>query len=170
VQSWHRAPAIVRERQPLYALWPQGLQPIDDADVRPARDDEVAVVAEGSAQMILGELGYDPRAARSTFLAGVRQAIEQGLWWVWEVDGEVRFQCNVGARTPLTAQIQGVWTPPRLRGHGYATGGLAAISRRLLETYPTVSLYVNDFNAGAIALYDRIGFARVGELATYLFS
>ena len=136
VKSWHRPPAIVRERQPLYALWPQGLQPIDDVDVRLARDDETAIVAEGSARMILGELGYDPRAARSTFLAGVRQSIGQGLWWVWEVDGAVRFQCNVGAITPLTAQIQGVWTPPHLRGLGYATQGLAAISRRLLENLP----------------------------------
>jgi uncharacterized protein len=65
--------------------------------------------------------------------------------------------------------VQGVWTPPALRGHGYATRALAATTRRLLATTPTVSLYVNDFNTAAIALYDRIGFTRVGELATYLF-
>jgi hypothetical protein len=39
----------------------------------------------------------------------------------------------------------------------------------LLASNPTVSLYVNDFNTEAIALYERIGFTRVGELATYLF-
>jgi hypothetical protein len=88
---------------------------------------------------------------------------------VWIVDDVLRFQCNVGARTPVTAQVQGVWTPEHLRGNGYATLGLAAISRRLLETTPTVSLYVNDFNADALALYDRVGYSRVGELATYLF-
>jgi predicted GNAT family acetyltransferase len=85
------------------------------------------------------------------------------------VDNELRFQCNVGAHTPVTAQIQGVWTPKALRGRGYATLGLANISRRLLDENPTVSLYVNDFNTAAIALYDRIGYTRVGELATYLF-
>jgi predicted GNAT family acetyltransferase len=88
---------------------------------------------------------------------------------VWIVNNELRFQCNVGARTPVTTQIQGVWTPQALRGRGYATRALAATARKLLETNPTVSLYVNDFNTGAIALYDRIGFTRVGELATYLF-
>jgi hypothetical protein len=119
--------------------------------------------------MSVGELGYDPRAQRSTFVAGVRRAIELGCWWVWIVEGELRFQCNIGARTPVTAQIQGVWTPAALRGRGYATLALAATARRLLETNPTVSLYVNDFNSEAIALYDRIGFTRVGELATYLF-
>ena len=126
-------------------------------------------MAEHSARMILGELGYDPRAQRSTFIAGVRRAIELGSWWVWIVDNELRFQCNIGARTPVTAQIQGVWTPPGLRGRGHATNALATTASRLLASNPTVSLYVNDFNSAAIALYDRIGFTRVGELATYLF-
>ena len=169
VKTWHRAPVLVRERQPLYALWPQGLGAFDDVDVRLARSDETELVAEHSAHMIVGELGYDPRAQRSTFVAGVRHAIEQGCWWVWIVDNELRFQCNIGARTPVTAQIQGVWTPKALRGRGYATLGLAATARRLLADNPTVSLYVNDFNVNAIALYDRIGFTRIGELATYLF-
>jgi hypothetical protein len=169
VKSWHRAPVLVRERQPIYALWPQTIESVDDVEVRLARLDETDLVAEHSARMIVGELGYDPRAQRATFLAGVRWAIEQRTWWVWIVEGELRFQCNIGAATPVTAQIQGVWTPEAARGRGYATLALASISRRLLERYPTVSLYVNDFNSGAIALYDRVGYARVGELATYLF-
>jgi len=169
VKTWHRAPLLVRERQPLYALWPQGLAEFEAADVRQARSDETELVAEHSARMILGELGYDPRAQRSTFVAGVRHAIELGCWWVWIVEGELRFQCNIGARTPVTAQIQGVWTPPNLRGKGYATRALAATARHLLGSNPTVSLYVNDFNAEALKLYDRIGFTRVGELSTYLF-
>jgi len=44
------------------------------------------------------------------------------------------------------------------------------VSRALLETNPTLSLYVNDFNTTAIALYERIGYQRVGELTTYIFS
>lgn len=170
VRTWHRPPAIVRARQPVYALWPQALVALEDVDVRLARPDEAALVAEHSASMIVGELGYDPREQRATFVAGVRRAIELGWWWVWIVDGALRFQCNVGARTPVTTQLQGVWAPPAMRGHGYATLGLAAMARRMLATNPTLSLYVNDFNTHAIALYDRVGFVRVGELSTYLFS
>jgi RimJ/RimL family protein N-acetyltransferase len=169
LQAWYRAPSLVRERQPLYVLGPEGLAALDDVAVRRARVDEAPLIAEHSAQMILGELGYDPRQQRMTFTAGVRRAIELGLWWVWIDGGELRFQCNVGAQTPLTAQLQGVWTPPALRGRGYATRGLAAIARRMLADVPTTSLYVNDFNRDAIALYERVGFERVGELTTYLF-
>lgn len=169
VRGWYVAPAIVREAQPLYALTPGALSDLPDVDVRQARVDEAELVAEHSAQMILGELGYDPRANRATFTASVRRAIARGLWWLWVVDGELRFQCNVGPHTAATAQIQGVWTPPDRRGHGYASLALAAIARRLLRSEATLSLYVNDFNAPALAVYERVGFTRVGTLATYLF-
>jgi predicted GNAT family acetyltransferase len=34
---------------------------------------------------------------------------------------------------------------------------------------PTVSLYVNDFNAPALRAYEAVGFARVGTFATVMF-
>ncbi len=170
VRSWHPAPQVVRRAQPLYVLAPESLQTSEPGvEARRAREDEAELVAENSAEMILGELGYDPRVARSAFVSVVRRTIAAGHWWVWIVDGALRFQCNIGPRTPATAQIQGVWTPPAARGRGWATLALGAVARRLLATEPTLSLYVNDFNAPAIALYERLGFARVGTFATYLF-
>lgn len=170
VRSWHAAPTLVRTVQPLYVLEPRALHdPGRDVDVRRARDDEADLVAEHSARMILGELGYDPRANRGSFVASVRRAIAAGAWWVWVVDGDLRFQCNVGPRSAATAQVEGVWTPPEQRGYGYATLALAAAARRLFATETTLSLYVNDFNAPAIALYERLGFTRAGTFTTYLF-
>jgi len=168
VRDWHPPPAIVRACQPLYVLEGEPRAPLA-ADVRPATAADAELVAEHSAQMMIGELGYDPRVARAGFIAGVRHQIEAGNWWVWTVDGRIRFQCSVGARSRHTAQIQGVWTPPSERGRGYATAALGAIAHHLLERFPTLSLYVNDFNGAAIALYERLGFVRHGALATYLF-
>ncbi len=84
-------------------------------------------------------------------------------------DGALRFMCNIGSRTEATTQVQGVWTPPEFRGGGIATAALGAIVARLLARSTTVSLYVNDFNEQAIALYERLGFERTGAFATYLF-
>jgi hypothetical protein len=170
VRSWHPPPSIVRESQPVYALTREALRERPEAvDVRPARPDEAEIVAYNSGAMILGELGYDPRSSRAAFTSAVRRSIALGAWWVWVVDGELRFQLNVGPRTAETAQLQGVWTPPAQRGHGYAGLALSAIARRLLATEKTLSLYVNDFNRAAIALYEHAGFERVGTFATYLF-
>jgi predicted GNAT family acetyltransferase len=171
VRDWHPEPAIVRAVQPVYALTPEKLRYAgDDVGVRRARDEDAPVIADHSARMILGELGYDPRANRHAFTAAVRHAIALGLWWVWIVDGRLRFQLNVGPRTESTAQLQGVWTPPEQRGNGYAAQGLAGVARRLFVSEASLSLYVNDFNAPAIALYERLGFTRVSTFSTLLFS
>jgi RimJ/RimL family protein N-acetyltransferase len=169
VKHWHRPPVLVRERQPLYVLRAPALPAGPPVAVRRARVEEAALVAEHSARMVIGELGYDPSLQRASFTAGIRRAIEHGLWWVWIENGELRFQCNVGARTPAPAQVQGVWSPAELRGRGYAAAALGAIAGALLTEVPSISLYVNDFNHAAIRLYEGLGFERAGELATYLF-
>ncbi|MBV8150014.1 MAG: GNAT family N-acetyltransferase [Candidatus Eremiobacteraeota bacterium] len=170
ISGWYRPPSMVRRSQPVYALEkPLPIAP-DDPPVRQGRPSDLDVIANNSAEMMIGELGYDPRVYRLNFLQGIARLIDRGWWWLWLEDDELRFQCNIGSATAQTAQIQGVWTPPAFRGHGYATRALRAICRHLFLETPTLSLYVNDFNTDAIALYERVGFRRVGEFATYLFN
>ncbi len=170
VRSWHRPPVIARAKQPIYVIVPATLRRTDDVDVRLATLADAERVIENSAEMMLGELGYDPRANRTSFGASIRRAIALGQWWVFIDEGELKFQLNVGARTAATVQLQGVWTPPLFRKHGHAFRALSAIAQQLLLTSPTLSLYVNDFNRDAIALYERVGFVPNGEMSTLLFA
>jgi RimJ/RimL family protein N-acetyltransferase len=170
VRSWHQKPRLVRDRQLVMAVDPERLRAFDsNVVVRHARPDEWQLVAQSSAALIEQELEYDPRHAAADFAANIREMIERGLWWVGESGGRVCFFCNIGPWCRSTAQLQGIWTPPELRGLGLATASFAAICRRLLEHSPTLSLYVNDFNRDAIALYERVGFEHVADFQTMLF-
>ena len=170
VRGSHPAPRLVRERQFVMMLDRAMLQPYQRTVVgRRARIDEWPIVADNSALMIGAELEYDPRRSSPEFTSNVRAMIDRGLWWVGESLGRLCFFCNIGPWSPQTAQLQGIWTPEELRGRGLATEALSAISERLLAMSPTLSLYVNDFNEPAIALYKRVGFKTVSEFQTLLF-
>jgi len=170
VRRWHAPPRLVRESQPLLAVERPMLRgTLDGVTVRRARPSEWESVAYNSAKMIEHELAYDPRSVAAEFNANVRMMIERGLWWVGERERKLVFFCNAGPRSERTLQLQGIWTPPALRGHGYATAALYGVCDALLGEVPSLSLYVNGFNAPALALYDRVGFQRVGEFSTLLF-
>jgi hypothetical protein len=170
VRPWHAPARIVRESQPLLALQRGALRANSDGVItRTARADEWKMIAKNSAEMIEHELEYDPRSVSGDFGANVRAMIARGLWWVGESDAGLCFFCNVGPSSRQTLQLQGIWTPPELRGRGLASKALHGICAQLLDVHPTLSLYVNAFNANALALYERVGFARCGEFATILF-
>ena len=170
VRAWHVAPRRIRDRQPVMVVERAYLTRYkQDVTVRRARLDEWASIADTSAQMIQQELEYDPRQTWPQFSGNVRSMIERGLWWVGESLGRLCFFCNVGPWSAQTAQLQGIWTPPEMRGKGLATAAMSAICDHLLTTSPSLSLYVNDFNTPAIELYRRIGFKTVSEFQTLLF-
>lgn len=171
IRDRHAPPRVVRESQPVFALGtsPQRSEPPSGVRVRRALPGEWEIVAHNSAKMIEHELEYDPRGFSADFNANVRMMIERGLWWVAESSGKLCFFCNAGPRSEHALQLQGIWTPPEMRGKGLATDGLAQICEQLLREVPALCLYVNAFNARAMALYERVGFAQTGEFATLLF-
>ncbi len=164
-------PSAIRTSQPVYAIDRRTLRySRADAATDRATPDELDEVAANSALMIAGELGDAAHSTSAELRARTARIIAAGWWWRYRVNGELAFSCNVGSATAKTAQLQGVWTPPELRGSGHATRALGAICDRLLDEYPSLTLYVNDFNTPAIALYERVGFVRVGEFQTILFA
>jgi predicted GNAT family acetyltransferase len=69
-----------------------------------------------------------------------------------------------------------VYTPPELRGHGYATAVTAELSRRLLDgrlfdgRRRFCFLYTDLANPTSNAIYERIGYRRVCESAEISFT
>jgi ribosomal protein S18 acetylase RimI-like enzyme len=83
-----------------------------------------------------------------------------GAAWYRLFDRERPGYGFVDERTPELA----IAVVPNARGKGVGTALLRTLLERArADGYPTISLSVDRANAGAIDLYERYGFARVGE-------
>jgi len=159
----------VRADQPLLALIGQpGRAP--DPGVRPVRPHELEVYLPAAVAMFTEEVGVDPRGSDGgrSYRYRVADLISSGRAWARFEDGEVVFKAEVGSMSALAAQIQGVWVHPAWRGRGLGAGGAAAVATHVQATGRVPSLYVNDFNAAAMATYRGVGFTQVGTFATVL--
>ncbi|SKC78839.1 GNAT family N-acetyltransferase [Krasilnikoviella flava] len=149
-----------------------------DPLVRRSTLDEVDAVLPACVRMFAEEVGYAPAASPgSAYALRVRSLVAEGRSFVrTEPPADpgsepfVAFKAELGAVAGGVAQVQGVWVDPLRRGRGLAAPGMAAVvvaTRR--EVAPVVSLYVNAFNAPALATYRRVGFEQVGTFTTVLF-
>jgi predicted GNAT family acetyltransferase len=166
------APREVRACQPLMAI--RGSSPAVKPDFRvlPVRPDQVDTLLPACIAMFTEEVGVSPLGEDkgASYRARVAELVHAGRAFAWLEDGHVVFKAEIGAVTADACQIQGVWTHPALRGRGIAAAGMSAVVEYALRDFASVvSLYVNDYNASARAVYKRVGFEEVGAFASVLF-
>ena len=159
------APREVRRRQFVYAVGPDRL--VHDphrwspgiARLAERRDEDR--VLRLSAAMYTEEMGENPMARDPDgYRRRVRMLISRGWTYVYDTGGQLQFKMDVGCASHHTAQIQGVYVPPDLRGRGVGATAMSACCGLAFDRHPNLSLYVNDFNTPAVAMYERIGFRR----------
>lgn len=169
VQAWGPA-RDVRSCQPLLATWTPPPVP-SDPTVRLVRTREIAALFPAAVSMYTEEVGISPLAAGGgrDYRERIGDLVRARRAYAKFVGGRVVFKAELAVVTRHTAQIQGVWVAPEWRGRGLGTTAMAAVVRDALRRVaPSVSLYVNDYNAPARRLYDRCGFRQVGTFATVL--
>jgi ribosomal protein S18 acetylase RimI-like enzyme len=164
-------PRLIRDRQPVYCIARAEFRTLGSAaDMRRATLRDLDVVVESGAAMMREEVEEDPLAERpDEYRHFVRDRVLRGDEYVWIDENGLCFKCNVSSRTPDIAQIEGVFTPPARRRRGFASRGLSTLCARLLRDVPRLCLYVNDFNAGAIKLYERLGFKSTFDYQSIFF-
>jgi predicted GNAT family acetyltransferase len=169
VEAWGPA-RDVRSCQPLLATWaPPSIPP--DPTIRLVRPHEIDALFPASVAMYTEEVGVSPLAPDGgrDYRERVGELVRARRAYAKFVGGRVVFKAELAVVTRHTAQVQGVWVAPEWRGRGLGTAAMAAVVRDALRRVaPSVSLYVNDYNAAARRLYDRCGFRRVGTFATVL--
>jgi len=88
---------------------------------------------------------------------------------LWEdAGGTVVSLAARSGRTPTGVRIGPVYTPPPLRGRGFAEALIAALSQRELDDGARhCFLYTDLANRTSNALYERVGYERVGEAGEF---
>ena len=164
-------PREIREAQPVMAIsGPPQVTP--DPELRRVRPSELDVLLPASVAMFTEEVGVSPLGpdGGAAYRARVAELIGLGRAFARIEDGRVMFKAEIGAVTPYACQVQGVWVRPDLRGRGLGVAGMAAVVQEALRSVaPVVSLYVNDFNAPARAVYRKVGFTEQATLTSILF-
>jgi hypothetical protein len=89
--------------------------------------------------------------------------------YLWE-DVQPVCLCGFGGTTPHGIRIGPVYTPPELRGRGFASALVAATSQRLLdEGRQCCFLFTNLANPTSNHIYQAIGYEPVCDVSVYTF-
>ncbi|MGH3259003.1 MAG: GNAT family N-acetyltransferase [Streptosporangiaceae bacterium] len=114
---------------------------------------EIGDAAEDPAAEVDGRLGY-------------------GGLTVWEVGGRPVSMAGITRIVHAMARAGSVYTPPELRGRGYAGGATAAVSQAALDAGAAeiVLLYTDLANRTSNALYERLGYRPVEDRTVLSFA
>jgi len=162
-------PRLVRENQLLFVLEKVLIQH-EDSKVRKVLDSDLDRYTSASIEMFTGEVGLPPNDLME-YRIRVKSQISVGNSYAWFAgDGRVLFKVDVGSQFDGACQIQGVWLHPELRGRGYSKELLhMAINLIQKQHAQKITLYVNDFNKPALALYRNLGFIEHNVFQTIFF-
>ncbi len=137
--GWRRVPPISG-----FQMTGEAFEPREDADVVELGADHADAMTAFVEQTRPG-----PWAPRTWQLGGYRGIL---------VDGELVAMAGERMHPDGFTEISAVCTAPAFRGRGLATRVMRAVAVGIAERGATPFLHVAGSNAGAVALYERLGF------------
>ena len=155
-------PTVVRLNQPIYAIKRRFDYP-DLVEARYATMRDLDQLVPACAAMHKEEVGIDPMERDAAgYRERIRELVEKRRSVIRTINGRIATKCEFSAVTQDAVQLMGVWTDPRHRRRGLSRELLREVCGHLFRRGKIVTLFVNDFNAPAISLYESLGFQRIG--------
>ena len=162
-----RATLAMRERS--FKL--ERVQPVarPEGSMRAARESDRALLAEWllafSAEALPDDPPNDPQPMIDRYLAGGPRGLR-----LWDDGGRVVSLAGFGGPTPRGIRVGPVYTPPELRGRGYARALVADLSaERLAAGRRFCFLFTDLANPTSNRIYEQIGYEPVRDFAIYTF-
>lgn len=148
---------------------------VTPGQMRDATKDDRTMLIEWWDAFNAEALPDDAHGARSSSVAervDLRLDPERGQGVsLWVADDRVVSMSGYSSPVADSVRIGPVYTPPDLRGRGFATALVAGQSRRFLaEGQDRCLLHTDLANPTSNAIYERIGYRKVAEAAEYRFA
>ncbi len=97
------------------------------------------------------------------------ESVKSGNRYIWDDDGPVSMAAQTRS-TPASCSVNAVYTPPPLRGRGYATACVAALSQVILDSGKSYCCLFTDLaNPTSNSIYSKIGYRPVCDYEIYTF-
>jgi len=139
---------------------------------RPYADRDHDLVAEwldAFTAEALAEMPPGREESGAEFIAR-RAADPTGGLVLWEDDGQALSLAGFGSPTPHGLRVGPVYTPPELRGHGYASALVGELTARLLASGRRYCfLYTDLSNPTSNSIYQRVGYRPVSDVSLWRF-
>ncbi|MFF8292521.1 GNAT family N-acetyltransferase [Streptomyces sp. NPDC016309] len=114
------------------------------------------------------DIGEDPATDHTR---NVARRVEHGGLYVWEVAGRLVSMASHSPPVAGQSRVSPVYTPPELRGRGYAGAVTAAVSRAALDAGARqVLLFADVANPTSTALYQRLGYRPLSDHVDIAFA
>lgn len=132
----------------------------------PLPEGELVTATAADLELLLGwsmqfevDVNAQPLKTREEFLPYVSRRAEAGDYFLWIAHGRPVCMAAVVRKTKNTAIVGLVYTPAALRGKGYATGCVHALSKLLLARgYRSCGLFTDADNPVSNGIYRKIGY------------
>lgn len=101
----------------------------------------------------------------------VNDALAAKTVYLWDNSGLSVSMVLKTRPTSHTITLSGVFTPPSLRGKGFASAAVSTLTEQLLESsYQSINLFTDLSNPSSNAIYQRIGYVPVIDYNFYQFT
>ena len=108
--------------------------------------------------------------ARAPAAARARERLAEGSLFLWDDAGQPTSMAAYAGPTPHGIRINSVYTPPPLRGRGYASATVAALSQRLLDEGRRFCFLFTDLdNPTSNKIYQALGYRKIDETVVLRF-
>lgn len=142
------------EPQQIYVLRDLPKHPRVQGHWRLIRTDEIDLFVKWSIEFAHEAVSLDPVATRQE----LEKYAAEGTYLFWTIEDEPVSMAGKVRQIRTSVAITGVYTPPELRGHGYAGAITSVIAEQIIHQGLVASLYTDIRLPASNRCYSRLGF------------